>query len=286
MFKPMNKMSETVNVICYKSKTLANGENPLMLRICKDRKVKYQSLGISVNPNDWDFQKHRPKVNTPNEDLIQKIILDKELEFRRQILELKAEEKEFTASTLIASKNKTKAKTVKDFYKELIEEFNLANKIGNAKVYKDSYWSLKTFTNNKLDIPFSHIDLEFLKGYEKWMRQRGYMETTMSLLFRTLRSTYNKAIAAKHAKRTSYPFDDFKISKFNTRTEKRAVSKDIIKEIMNLDLSCKSEYMNFSRDVFMFSYFCSGINLTDIPLLSMQYFIKKMKLLMFILMIQ
>ena len=165
-------MSETVNVICYKSKTLANGENPLMLRICKDRKVKYQSLGISVNPDDWDFKKHRPKVNTPNEDLIQKIILDKELEFRRQILELKAEEKEFTASTLIASKNKTKAKTIKDFYKELIDEFSLANKIGNAKVYKDSYWSLKTFTNNKLDIPFSHIDFEFLKGYEKWMSKK------------------------------------------------------------------------------------------------------------------
>ena len=262
MFKPKNKMSETVNVICYKSKTLANGENPLMLRICKDRKVKYQSLGVSVNPNDWDFQKHRPKVNSPNEDLIQKIILDKELEFRRQILELKAEDKEFTASTLIAPKKTMK--TVKDFYKELIEEFTLANKIGNAKIYKDSYWSLKTFTNNKLDIPFSHIDLEFLKGYEKWMRQKGYKETSMSLLFRTLRSTYNKAISAKHAKRTSYPFEDFKVSKFNVRTEKRAVSKDVIKEIMNLDLSGKSDYMNFSRDLFMFSYFCSGINLTDI----------------------
>ena len=62
-------MSTTVNVICYKSKTLANGENPLMLRICKDRKTKYQSLGISVNPDHWDFHKNRPKPNCPNEDL-------------------------------------------------------------------------------------------------------------------------------------------------------------------------------------------------------------------------
>jgi site-specific recombinase XerD len=241
---------------------LSNGEHPLMIRVCKDGKKKYQSLGISVKPEWWDFQKNRPKANCPNKDLILKIVLDKEAAFQKQILELKAEDKEFTASTLIAPK--ATIKTVKDFYKELIDEFSLANKIGNAKVYKDSYWSLKTFTNNKLDIPFSHIDLDFLKGYEKWMRQKGYKETSMSLLFRTLRSTYNKAIAAKHAKRTSYPFDDFKVSKFNTRTEKRAVSKDVIKEIMNLDLSGKSEYLNFSRDVFMFSYFCSGINLTDI----------------------
>jgi len=261
-----------VNIICYKSKTLSNGEHPLMIRVCKDGKKKYQSLGISVKPECWDFQKNRPKANCPNKDLILKIVLDKEAAFQKQILELKAEDKEFTASTLIAPK--TTVKTVKDFYKELIEEFSLANKIGNAKVYKDSYWSLKTFTNNKLDIPFSHIDLEFLKGYEKWMRQKGYKETSMSLLFRTLRSAYNKAIAAKHAKRTSYPFDDFKVSKFNTRTEKRAVSKDIIKEIMNLDLSGKSEYMNFSRDLFMFSYFCSGINLTDIANLKQSNIVK------------
>lgn len=31
-------MSATVNVLCYKSKVLANGESPLMLRFCKDGK--------------------------------------------------------------------------------------------------------------------------------------------------------------------------------------------------------------------------------------------------------
>ena len=41
-------VSATVTVICYKWETLANGENPLMLRVTKDRKTKYQSLGISI----------------------------------------------------------------------------------------------------------------------------------------------------------------------------------------------------------------------------------------------
>jgi len=27
-------MKATVNVLCYKSKTLANGENPLVIRVC------------------------------------------------------------------------------------------------------------------------------------------------------------------------------------------------------------------------------------------------------------
>ena len=77
MFEPKFKMSATVNVVCYRNKKLSKGNSPLMLRVCKDRKTKYQSLGVSVNPNDCDFQKNRPKPNCPNKDLILKIILDK-----------------------------------------------------------------------------------------------------------------------------------------------------------------------------------------------------------------
>lgn len=32
-------MSTIVNVVCYKSKVLKNNESPLMIRVCKDRKL-------------------------------------------------------------------------------------------------------------------------------------------------------------------------------------------------------------------------------------------------------
>ena len=54
-------MNATITVVCYKSKTLKNGESPIMLRVCKDKKKKYQSLGISLNPKYWDFSKNEPK---------------------------------------------------------------------------------------------------------------------------------------------------------------------------------------------------------------------------------
>ena len=255
-------MPATINVICYRSKTLSNGEHPLMLRIIKDRRIKYQSLGISVKPEYWDFTKNKPKSNCPNKELINKIILEKEIEFQKKMLEIVAEGNEFTTSTLIVPK--LKAKNVAEFYQEIIEELNLSGKIGNARVYKDSYNSLKSFTNNKLDIPFSRIDTNFLEKYEVWLRKKNLKETSMSLLFRTLRGVYNKGIKSKYAKKSLYPFEDFKISKFNIKTEKRAISKDLILQIMNLDLSGKNWYMSFSRDIFIFSYLCGGINFTDI----------------------
>ena len=256
-------MNATISIICYKPKTLINGEHPLMIRISKDGKRKYKSVGVSVKPENWDFKKNRPKATCPNKDFILKIILDKEVEYQKQVLELKADNREFTASTLIETKAKKRVKSVSEYYVELIDELKSLNKIGNAKVYGDSFCSLKNFTNKKLDIPFSHIDMNFLKRYEKWLRQKNYAETSLSLLFRTLRSVYNKAIDEKHAKRNNYPFNDFRISKFNTKTAKRAISKPEIMKIMDMDLSNEDRYTQFSRDLFIFSYFCSGINFTD-----------------------
>lgn len=43
-------MGTTINVVCYKSKVLKNNESPLMVRICKDGKRKYESIGISLDP--------------------------------------------------------------------------------------------------------------------------------------------------------------------------------------------------------------------------------------------
>nr|WP_297166113.1 site-specific integrase [uncultured Dysgonomonas sp.] len=256
-------MKATINIICYKSKTLSNGENPLMLRVCKDNKVKYKSIGVSVKSEYWDFKKNKPRIACPNRDYIIKIMADKEAEFQKKILELKADEKEFTASTLLETKVKVKIKSVIEFYSELIEELEKANKVGNSRVYKDSLRSLEMFANGKLDIPFSHIDIDFLREYEKWLRGKEMKETSMNLYFRTLRSTYNKAIDAKHAKKNNYPFDDFKISKFSIKTEKRAISKDNIKLIMELDLSNETKYIQLARDLFIFSYLCSGINFAD-----------------------
>ena len=59
-------MNACVSVVCYKSKTLSNGENPLMLQVSKGGKRKYQSLGISINPKYWDFTRNKPKPNCPN----------------------------------------------------------------------------------------------------------------------------------------------------------------------------------------------------------------------------
>jgi len=121
---------------------------------------------------------------------------------------------------LEGSKQTIKEKTVGEFYTELILQYTQTNKTGNRLIYKGSLNSIKVFSKGRVNFLFTDIDLDWLNRYEKWLRSKGNKETTISLLFRTLRSAYNKAIEAKCAKKNNYPFDDFKVSKFDISTSK------------------------------------------------------------------
>lgn len=89
----------TVEVVCYKYKPLRNGEFPLKIRVTKDRKVRYVSLGVSTKPEHWDFKKNQPKADCPNREHIEKLIADRISEIKATIVELKAEERDFTATS-------------------------------------------------------------------------------------------------------------------------------------------------------------------------------------------
>ena len=257
-------VSATVTVICYKWKTLSNGEKPLMIRVNQGGKTKYQSLGISVNPKYWNFKTNEPKPKCPNYVQIQKIIADKKAEIQKKMLDMRAEQKEITTTSLLVN-DKNIDFNVDDFYKHIIDKCENEDKCGNRLVYLNSYNSLMNFTNNKLNISFNMIDVAWLERYEKWLRSRGNKETMISLMFRTLRSAYNKAIKEKCAQKSNYPFNEFRVSKFDVSTQKRAISKaDVLKFAEDTEPIGDDRYVQLSKDIFIFSYLCGGINFTDI----------------------
>lgn len=261
-------MKASVDVICYTSKTLKDGTCPLMLRITKSRKRKYLSIGMSVEPKFWDFDKNRPKRNCPNKTAIDKLINAKLSEYNNLIIDLSAEQRQYTPESLVQTlDSKVAFKTVLELYNSLIADMQKSGKLGNAAVYKYSRDSLIKFNRNTLDIPFRDIDAVWLKRYEEWLHGRGCKDTTTSQLFRTLRSVFNKALEIGIIKHDCYPFAKFKLSKFDLSTEKRAIAKSDMQKIIDLDLSHACFYTRLAKEMFIFSYFGAGINFTDIALL-------------------
>ena len=152
-------MTETVKAVCYKSKTLSNGEHPLMIRICKDGKKKYQSLGLSIKAEQWDFKTNQPKTKCPNRDRIILFINEKINEIQKVVLDKRIAGKEFTATSLIESTTKnTTNKTVGEYYLTYIQNLKKESRIRYAGMFEVSYSSFIKF-NKHLDIPFSDIDV-------------------------------------------------------------------------------------------------------------------------------
>lgn len=234
-----------------------------MLRVTKDRKRKYVSLGISVNPEHWDFSKHQPKAECPNREYIELLIADKLKEYSAKIVELKATNQEFTSTTLVEKVcvNRVNRKTVGDLFKAHIHNLTSSGRKSYALSIKQLYNSLIEF-NGHLDIPFAEMNIAWLRRYEAFLRRKGLAENTIGIRFRTLRSIYNVAIEEDAVSAELYPFKKLKVSKLHQETAKRALSKDDIERV--LSYKSTNRYMRFPIDIFAFTYYCGGINFVDI----------------------
>lgn len=259
-------MNATVNVICYKSKVLKNNESPLMVRVCKDRKRKYISLGISVNPAYWDFNRNAPKPQCPNKEYIDSLIAQKVQEYSAQIIELKSMDRDFTATSLVEKVSKpNKVKTVGEVFVEQMNLLKQAQKLSYMLSIQQTYNSLLEF-NKHLNIYFVDIDVAWLKRYEAWLRKQGLASNTIKGKFVDIRTMYNIAIDENIVKVEHYPFRKFKIAKLQQETAKRAISKEDISRI--IEYKTDNPLVQFAIDIFTFSYIMGGINFVDISTLT------------------
>lgn len=260
-------MATTVSVVCYKSKVLKNSESPLMIRVCKDRQRKYISIGLSINPIYWDFTKNAPKPQCPNKEALTTLIAQKLHSYSEQIMEFKAMDRDYTASSLVEKVSKpSKLKTVGEVFLEQMQALKDAQRVSYMLTIQQTYNSLLDF-NKHLNIYFVDIDIPWLKKYETWLRKHGLSGNTIKGRFVDIRTMYNIAIDEKLVKVEHYPFRKFKISKLQQETAKRAIPKDDITRI--IEYKTKSKQVQLAIDIFTFSYIMGGINFIDIANLTM-----------------
>jgi len=257
-------MDATISIIGYKWKTLNNGEMPLMVRVSKDGKRAYKGIGISVKPSEWDFKRNCPKRCCPNRDEINQIISRTLAKYRALAIRKKERDECYTAASLLEEdRPKTKDMSIEEFLANHISHLREIGKVGNSY----AYLNLKTTLGNcfgKGSYTFGMIDLSFCNRFENWMRKNGYKDTSMSYYFRTLRAAYNKAIEKGYADRNRSPFIEYKVGKFSKKTMKRALSKESIQKIINMDCNGLTPKAMLAHDIFTFSYLCGGISMIDI----------------------
>lgn len=133
-----------------------------------------------------------------------------------------------------------------------------------ARSYNSSRSSLSKFLDDH-DVYIKEIDKHFVTRYSAWLKENGVIDSTQSFYLRTLRSILNRAKGDG-----IYRIDEDLFIGMNTRIvfscskkSKAILSWEIINKISKLDISDNPE-KEMTRDMFMFAFYCRGMEFTDI----------------------
>ena len=116
------------------------------------------------------------------------------------------------------------------------------------------------------------IDGDFISGFAEWNKDRGLIESTISFYLRTLRTILGKAQDDGLIVIDKQWFAGYKTGyKPNAaKLEEQSLSKEELRQIAGADLKVAPR-VEVSRDAFMFSFYCHGMELVDILNLKRSY---------------
>ena len=286
-----------VKAVFYTSKTLSDGMHPFMIRITKDRERKYIATGLSLHPKYWNEQHkgYREAIRKSYPAKYRAELINKLSEWESKYsnaasILTDADEQhdaKAVASKAIEGRKQTRSTTLLAYIDTIVDEMVKSRRTGNGIVYRDLRNQLKKFIADEYDttdIPFEKVTVKFCHEWEGTLRATGTADTTLSHRFRTLRAVLNRAIANGYAKPDSYPFarnvaekHKFSVGKFDTSTQKRAISRDAVRLIeaytptgtstgkwASIQNRAEVERLQRAKDIFLFSFYVAGINFVDL----------------------
>ena len=147
-------------------------------------------------------------------------------------------------------------------FNDYAQELMTAKRYGTSISYKTA---MTAFYKFRPDMMFQDVTPALLYGFEDWMLANGRSVTTVGIYTRSLRTIINLAIAEGNFPQESYPFGAKRKRKYQipvTRNIKKALSIEDIRAIKTVELPDRDE--EFARDMWMFSFYCNGMNMADI----------------------
>lgn len=256
-------------------KILSNEEHPIVIQIILKRVRKVYYLGYSATKQQWDFVKGLPNSLHPERKIIKSRIENELLTLKGIIAKFENLRKSYTFDDIDKDyKSKGSETSFEQFCNSLVEDLKQQGKFGNSIVYKSTLESFKDFSNGKVYL-ISEINYDLVSKYQDYLLKKTTTlknkETIkrltpngISFYLRTLRAIINKAIKAGLIEKSAYPFNDISIK--SEKTRKRAVNKDIIKMVEQLDTSNENN-LQLYKDIFLFSFYNRGMNFVDIAFL-------------------
>ena len=236
-----------------------------MLRFTHDRTTKFVALGLSVEPHYWDKDTELVLPTCPERITLQSQIDRTLAGYHKKIQRLEALDIPVNFETLFDAKPACSVGiTIEDGFKAEIERLESLGKINSATKHKYALQVLDGYKPTTMAL--EAIDLDYLKGLELYLRQRGNKDNSIATRFAIFKAIYNKAVKEGKVAVKQNPFSIYQVGSLWAKTRKRAIDKDDIQRLIDLEITegHTTEYRRLAKDLFLFSYFTAGMNFGDI----------------------
>ena len=227
----MKRSLPTVSVILYKSKTLANGEHPIMLRLCYNGQRKYKSFGLSCSEKMWNEKKEEVRSTHPYAMSMNTLIRAEVDKANKKIMELERDKADYSVTTLVKDLSKSAPTTTSlfDMFEERISYFKSTHSHNTATGYRTLLNTIKRYTEDT-DYELFEVDTEWIRSFEVYLRD-NYKDTSIKKFFDCFKAVMNRAVELGYIKAS--PFDDYRLIRpLDTKTPKRALSVDEMMTLM------------------------------------------------------
>ena len=250
----------TVAIIYRKEKANKKGEIPLYLRIIKNRKPKYISLGVRLEEKHWDDGKKRVRKSHRNSQRLNNFIAQKVAEAEGLALEMESKDKNVAPKKIKLAVMGQVSPSFLNFFREYIRVLEKKKKAGTLDKAKVVYSKLVAYLDGK-DFRFDELTVAFLKRYEAYLRDElGNKTNTIHSNLKVLRKLYNDAVNEELVTFESNPFLRFKLAW--QKTEKAYLSEVELRELEALALRPGTNKYHF-RNMYVFAAYTGGIRISD-----------------------
>lgn len=269
------------SIVLFKSTKYKNSNSPIMLRVTKNAALKYFKIGderFNVQPSQWNKEFGLVKADrrlNPEHDFINNYIKEKHNQAVKIIERFEERGIAWTFNMFEQEyRNKPKTSNVKPFILTRIDELKTQNKYKSADVRLWTLMLIEKYSPNFHKLYFQDIDYNFIDQFYYFLKNvRKIKDTSIGIALREIRSILNEAIDRGIGSKETYPFSkmygstrNFKISRLDTRTRKRFIPKEYLIKLSTTAVSEK--HLNWAKQLFLFSFFASGINFKDMAYLT------------------
>ena len=251
----------TTKLVLLPWKIKKNKLTTVYLRITKNRKLQYISLGVTVDPTQWDKEEGRVTSKHPFASKINILLSQKALKAQEAILGAEIRVDNPSPRTI---KNVIKGISGVKFFKyadEFIETYKVKNKIGTYNRFKAVISKMRVKVDDE-NFPLDNLTLDFIKSYENYLRKKlENCTNTIHANLKAIKRIVNEAVKDGYLTPSQNPFNNYTIAWQNT--EKVFLTEEELLILENHPLVVNSMKYHH-RNMYVFACYTGGIRISDL----------------------